>query len=280
MPSTFTRPAAPKQRHASSSALWPRVSQLHMISIAAMIALVLIGSVAIPMIDHETLKPSTDFPTWLKAISFYSNIPIKLGLVHVVLYGYELYYDPQSAQRHLGQRLSTMWLQFFEHPRWGQHFHMQLETVLQVCDIFVRRDERLHPRPKPSGENAPDPLALGLGAIAFLMALTNLITSCCYHTLSEQLIGAFLALGKLLAFDYHVDRERFNPLIGEVYTNPLVLVLSTVGVALLVLGLQAVFAGFPVVLVTLMHPTTLATAVFLGCHAARSLLATANTQAD
>eukprot|EP00514_Thraustochytrium_sp_LLF1b_P008971 CAMPEP_0184549790 /NCGR_PEP_ID=MMETSP0199_2-20130426/12307_1 /TAXON_ID=1112570 /ORGANISM="Thraustochytrium sp., Strain LLF1b" /LENGTH=301 /DNA_ID=CAMNT_0026944537 /DNA_START=144 /DNA_END=1049 /DNA_ORIENTATION=+ len=191
--------------------LWPRLTDGHLALSVMMISFMLLGSAVFPMIDHDTLKPSDEMPAWLKTVSHYSNIPVKLGAIHLVLYAAEMMVDQDLAERHMGQRMTTMWMQTIEHPRWGQHFHMQLEAVLQIADLLKR---------KRKGETSQFPsfLHVLLGVFAFIMVVTNFVTSCCYHTLSEQVIGAVLACVKLVGFDYWQDMENINVKVGQAYT--------------------------------------------------------------
>ncbi|GBG25611.1 Hypothetical Protein FCC1311_018302 [Hondaea fermentalgiana] len=239
---------------------WPRIRMAHVCVVTLMLFIMILGSVVMPTINEVTLKPSERFPPLAKAISFYSNIPIKLGLVHVFLYGCELYNDPANAERHIGQRLTTLWLQFFENPRWGQHFHMQLETFLQVIDILSREVEGKLPK----RSRYPDFVHAGLAIIVALMMITNLVTSSAYHTFYEQTIGAAAAIVKLL-FDYYVEVEFINPAIGASYTKPKALAGGALCTAVFVwCGRHLLSASLPVYLALLVHPTTLATVCFVG----------------
>jgi len=245
---------------------WPRLRAAHLGVAASMLTVLVIGSLFFPTIDYVTLKPGPAFPPMAKSVAFYSNIPIKLGAVHVFLYGAELYFDPRNAERHIGQRLTTLWMQFFENPRWGQHFHMQIETALQVIDIFSVDAEREVPRFPPMVRSV-------LGAIVWLMFVTNFITSSGYHTLEEQLIGAAVALLKLF-FDYYYSTEHVNSQIGSSYTEPRALL---GGVALTMVAVwfaRAMFAATASIeyLALIMHPTTLATLCFLGARATHMFL--------
>jgi hypothetical protein len=241
----------------------PRWGREHTLALAGMTALVLFGSLALSWFDTATLKPSNDMPAWLKSVSHWSNLPIKLGLVHVFLYGVELWHDPRSGERHVGQRLTTLWLQLIEDPRFGQHLHMQLETLLQLCDVRDRQRRGLVAR-------YPLWVQVGFLLIGLVMAVTNLVTSCCYHSLREQLIGLALAVAKLAAFDYLRATQDLNLRLGELYTIPGALV---AGVALLVALVALVWLTgadkeqWRLVL----HPTTLATVVLVGCALAKAL---------
>jgi len=244
---------------------FPRFTSLHFALIVAMLALLLVGSWWMPMIDVVTLKPDHRFPGWLKALSFYSNIPIKLGVMHAFIYGAELFWDPRSAERHIGQRLTTMWMQFFENPRWGQHFHMQLETVLQLADIADRQVA------SKTGPYYPTPVRIGFFAVAGLMAFTNLITSCCYHTLTEQLIGAALALFKIVCFDYFGKVEHVNHDIGTTYTDKRALALGVFATATIFFVFVPLLP--PAVSGVLHHPTSLATILFVKARGVSSVFA-------
>ena len=242
----------------------PRWGREHFAALAGMTALVLLGSLALPWFDAATLKPSSGMPAWLKAVSYWSNLPIKLGLVHAFLYGVELWHDPRSGERHVGQRLTTLWLQLAEDPRFGQHLHMQLETLLQLCDARERQRRGLVSRYPPW-------VQLGFLLVALAMAVTNLVTSCCYHSLREQLVGLALALAKLVAFDYLRSTQDLNLRLGELYTIPGAL---AAGVALLaaVLATAWLLVGADKEQWRLVvHPTTLASVVLLGCALAKAL---------
>lgn len=241
----------------------PRFTQRHVLGVLVMVLLMVVGSVLLPMMDAETLKPHQGFPAWLRQVSYATNVPIKLGVAHAFLYGCELALDPESGERHIGQRLTTLWLQFFEDPRWGQHFHMQLETVLQVADAFDRDDNRV------ASKRFPQAVRVVFAGIAAAMALTNLITSIGYHTFFEQMVGAVLAIAKLFFFDYLRDFEHINVSVGHAYTDLRALAGGVVLAALLCLVATLTDASWAKLA---MHPTTLATTCFIGCRATRAVL--------
>eukprot|EP00924_Labyrinthula_sp_SR-Ha-C_P003095 snap_masked-scaffold_50-processed-gene-1.62-mRNA-1 protein AED:0.20 eAED:0.20 QI:0/0/0/1/1/1/2/0/217 len=113
-------------------------TNIHFLGCTLMLSIMILGSYFFPTIDPVTLKPSDDFPLWLQTLSYYTNIPIKSGMLHFLLYAGEIFLINKTLFfKHFGQRLTTLWLQLFENPRWGQHFHMQTEGLLQIIDIFV-----------------------------------------------------------------------------------------------------------------------------------------------
>lgn len=164
-------------------------------------------------IDSTTLKPSNDFPPNLKKFSDLTNIPIKVGLFHFLLYFFEANLFPTILPFHIGQRLSTMWLQAFENPRWGQHFHMQVETLLQLIDLEQQAQNKSLPQ-----HGFMTFFRVFSGFFMLTMIFTNCVTSSAYHTLKEQLIGAFLAFIKLI-YDYSEIGNQVNFYIGRAFVN-------------------------------------------------------------
>lgn len=229
------------------------LTKLHLLCVALMGAVFVIGSTVFSVIDHDTLKPGDGFPPWLKTLSFYSNIPIKLGAVHGFLYGIELYRDGELFTFHVGQRLSTLWVQFFENPRWGQHLHMQTETLLQIVDVF-------------QSEKAQSYSALErylLIGCAVLFVLTNLITSIAYHTFEEQLIGFLLTLVKLF-LDYDIAMP-YNKEIGSAVKSVYAIAGGVVMIAL-ALALTHLTLSSTLILTIdkfILHPTVIATSIFI-----------------
>jgi len=224
-------------------------TRLHLIFVFVMFMIYIFGSYLLPTIDIKTLKPGPGFPQWLKAASYYSNIPIKLGVVHAAMFSLELYRSPKLFSRHVGQRLSTLWVQFFQHPRWGQHLHMQTETLLQVIDIHHLK----------RCSNVEEDM---LKCVGFLMMFTNFVTSSAYHTFEEQTIGFVFALVKLCV-DYSHFGAHLNSYIGSTLST-----INTLGSGLVFFAFF--FTLFNYVLAIemaaelLVHPTVMATTLFTG----------------
>lgn len=234
----------------------------HYVTVISMLVVLLIGSTIFSTIDIETLKPSESFPDIIKNISTITNFPIKIGLMHLVLYTFEYFYFPELVSTHIGQRLSTLWLQYFENPRWGQHFHMQMETALQICDIITRAD-------KVNGNRFKNKKKLfwmiGLvfcRLVLVAMLLTNFITSSAYHTFKEQCLGAVVALAKIV-FDYHSYGQKNNQFIGESLTTIPEITIA-IGVLFLCLGYIVLhLVGLDADSI-IAHPTVVATSFFMG----------------
>jgi len=244
--------------------LFPRLSVIHMYGLAVMLVLMVIGSFVFPMMDPDTLKPNEFFPSGLEIASFYFNVPVKLGLIHLIVYGLEYMHDSLSFERHIGQRLTTMWLQHFENARWGQHFHMQTETLLQVIDMLSRD----HRNQTPRKYNVVIKTVLLL--IALLMIVSNFITSTGYHSFYEQMLGALFTLFKVFGFDYLAVFQHVNETVGAAYDSKRnmitgIIVLSSVLCLVFVLGLYQELRDF------VLHPTVLATILFLGCNLGKFL---------
>lgn len=255
--STVSRPSWPQWVFESHFRDFPRLSRIHIVLICCMLSVLVAAGALFPMIDLDTLKPNEFFPSKLRVASFYSNIPIKMGLVHAIMYGVELVLDPYSAKRHIGQRMTTLWMQVFENPRFGQHFHMQLETGVQVLDMFKRDHENY--------VIYSWPIKAILCGIIVLMIFTNYITSCCFHTLEEQLVGALLALAKLTLIDYFRLCEPINKKVGSVYSNLRVLasglVFALVSIFLLDIGAKLGLLNQEF----LWNPVLLSSLLWLGC---------------
>ena len=224
----------------------------HLQCVVMMGLIFVVGSVIFPRIDRTTLKPDETFPTWLKKLSSAVNVPIKLGVFHMCFYGIELFRDEDIFAFHTGQRLTTLWFQFLQHRRWGQHLHMQTETLLQIVDVAQSGAF--------SSYSIPEKAVLAAGAC--MLCLTNLITSIAYHTWEEQAIGYLLTLAKLF-IDYGVGHEvnrtvgrslrSWRAVFGGVVTVAIVVVLSKVAVST---ELSEAIVEF------MLHPTVLATSVF------------------
>eukprot|EP00924_Labyrinthula_sp_SR-Ha-C_P003083 snap_masked-scaffold_50-processed-gene-1.49-mRNA-1 protein AED:0.06 eAED:0.06 QI:0/0/0/1/1/1/2/0/241 len=183
-------------------------TNIHFLGCTLMLSIMILGSYFFPTIDPVTLKPSDDFPSWLQTLSYYTNIPIKSGMLHFLLYAGEIFLINKTLFfKHFGQRLTTLWLQLFENPRWGQHFHMQTEGLLQIIDIFVY----LQKQPEDKKIN----LNKILQVFAFIFMFTNFVTSSAYHTLQEQVIGAIICYIKIF-FDYS-HFEHVNYRIGSTF---------------------------------------------------------------
>lgn len=229
------------------------VTAVHLQAVALMGLVFVFGSFMVPTIDRETLKPSEDFPIWLKNLSRLSNVPIKIGFVHAYIYAFEILRSPKLFPYHLGQRLTTLWVQFFEHHRWGQHLHMQVETVLQLVDLL--------------GRDSYSAMERGvLYGLVGLFFFTNFITSTAYHTWEEQSIGFVIALVKL-AVDYSVGAQ-WNKMVGETMQSRLAI---GGGLSLLALEYALVtylFASTEVSRIVF-HPTIIATTLFTGASGVR-----------
>lgn len=232
------------------------LDSFHAWGIVLMGALYILGSYTFPMIDHGTLKPNEDFPLWLKKLSYYSNVPIKIGAVHTCLYGIEFFRDRKLFSRHVGQRLTTLWVQFLEHPRWGQHLHMQTETLLQIFDIFSRS--------KPKDFSDIEVWILRFFVVLF--ALTNYLTSMGYHTFFEQTLGFVLCLAKLW-LDYTPFGLDLNSSIGDALNSLEAIVGGAVALllahVLVYLSLQGT-GRYEDAFYFLTHPTGVASCMFLG----------------
>mmetsp|Transcript_1534 Transcript_1534/g.1746 ORF Transcript_1534/g.1746 Transcript_1534/m.1746 type:complete len:262 (+) Transcript_1534:101-886(+) len=225
------------------------LSFVHVFYLLSMFTLFLVGSIVYPTIDQETLKPGPLFPKWLKSISYYSNIPIKYGAVHLSLYALEFYRSPSLFTRHIGQRLTTLWFQVFQHPRWGQHLHMQTETLLQVVDVHSLASFR----------KAELDFCKTIGG---LMLFTNLITSSAYHTFKEQAIGFFFTLLKLVG-DYSKLGHDINHFVGSVLGRRETLAFGLAFATFLFCVVKYILAHEPLT-DFLAHPTVSATAVVSG----------------
>jgi len=226
-----------------------------------MLFLMVMGSGPLAMIDDLTLKPNSDFPQALESISYSTNLFIKYGALHLLFFGVELIYDKETAARHIGQRFTTLWMQMFEHHRWGQHFHMQVETLLQVVDSLQHRKEKY-----------PVYSRMFLIMIGFVMCLTNLITSIGYHTWREQLIGALLALLKVFLFDYSNSSSWVNYRVGFCFTNKRQIIIGLgfvcfLSAACTVLRLNGIWP--------LTQPQIFTSCFYFGCELVEYLLTTA-----
>lgn len=164
---------------------WPHV---WMILLSALVVLVF-GSMSV--MDETTLKPSVKFTGPVKQLAYWTNIPIKLGLVHFGLYliEYVVVQNNLLTYSHVGQRMTTLWFQLVQNKRDGQHLQMHLETLMQVCDLW----------------SVVRPQAVWLQALLIGVVLgvfvQNALTSLAYHSLAEQLLGLVLFLCKYLVFD-------------------------------------------------------------------------------
>lgn len=241
------------------------LTMLHLQCVALMGLIFVVGSIGFPYIDRSTLKPNDSFPSWLKAVSYAVNVPMKLGLFHMVLYGIELFRDHHIFTFHTGQRLTTLWFQFFQHQRWGQHLHMQTETLLQIVDVYQSDGFRTY--------TVAEKTVLASGAC--VLCVTNLITSVAYHTWEEQVIGYLITLAKLFV-DYGYG-TKVNQKIGRSLRSWHALVGGFIAVAVIVAlsKLMLSSSASKVVSAFMLHPTVLATGIFVagfGYHYVQELL--------
>jgi hypothetical protein len=216
-----------------------------------------ISSTYFSTIDLDTLRPKKDeMNADLLRFSKWSNYYIKFGFMHLSLYALEFFRTSKSSplnknnkntndifEFHIGQRLTTLWYQFFQNERYGQHLHMQIETALQICDdLFINKTafpttiERLY-----------------LYFIGFLMLFTNAVTSSGFHTFEEQTYGFIYCIVKLI-YDYSNVGLIVNKQIGSTLSNLVQIVAGFifVGIGILFNELQ------------MLHPTVIATLFLLG----------------
>jgi hypothetical protein len=117
--------------------------------------------------------------------------------VHFVLYFVELTLltlgdDTSLFATHIGQRLTTLWFQLLQPPRYGQHLQMHLETLMQIADCMnLHQVERKRMRW----------LYVFFGFISLGIYIQNALTSLAYHSMAEQTWGFGLFLAKYLYFD-------------------------------------------------------------------------------
>ncbi|KAH9246830.1 hypothetical protein BASA81_015608 [Batrachochytrium salamandrivorans] len=160
-----------------------------MILLSALVVMVF-GSMS--LMDEVTLKPSLRFTGPVKQLAYWTNIPIKFGLVHFVLYlvEYLVVQNNLLTYSHVGQRMTTLWFQLVQHKRDGQHLQMHLETLMQVCDLW-----------SVTLGNCSLWLRVMLLGMVLGVFVQNAVTSLAYHSLVEQLLGLGLFLCKYLLFD-------------------------------------------------------------------------------
>ena len=195
--------------------------------------------------DAATLRPRDSLAGWVVAVGRATNRPVRQGLLHAAAYAVELGWDRLAGRRHVGQRLTTLWIQVAQHGRWGQHVQMQLETLAQVCDASARSKAGMVAYPLPA--------RVGMAALAVGMLAQVALTSVGWHSLHEQAVGVALGLGKL-AFDYTATGSKINDRVG-----------FALGEAVHWLGgFLAVSAAYGVHGVAALHPTVMATLLFVG----------------
>jgi hypothetical protein len=159
--------------------------------------------------------------------------------------------DYDAFSLHTGQRVTTLWYQYLQHHRWGQHLHMQVETLLQVLDLVTlgaivverRRGTRSSATSDTVESSKRQQLRRGyrerpvaqafLAIVVLLMVIQNLITSSAYHTLAEQLVGYVLCCFKL-AWDYTEAGSCFNSAVGKPMASASNLLVSVVAVVVLI----------------------------------------------
>jgi len=199
-------PSVPYVRMNRNELTRPKVYRLHAVLIlVAMVTFIVFGLPGISVMDPESMKPRKGFNPTLKAIAIATNVPIKLGVVHGILYAFEFFLDPNLFKRHVGQRLTTLWFQLFQFQRFGQHLQMHIETLVQAADVLTSKS----------------PLARHTVVKVFLYVVIagvltqNALTSLGWHSLKEQAIGFGLGMLKLVAFDLAPHGARLNRYLGE-----------------------------------------------------------------
>lgn len=219
-------------------------TRIHVVLLVTAVALGLVC--ALPrytFFDALSLKPKAMHPA-IREVARITNIPIKLGMVHLAFYLVEFFRDPAMFQRHCGQRLGTLWWQFLlQNERWGQHLQMQIETCMQVADAMQRRDvakySSLH--------------LLLFAVITALLLCQAALTSLGWHDFDEQFKGFCLAIVKL-AFDYSPLGQRLNFQLGTAFA----VAVHWIGGSALVAAAHAVNDFAP------LHPTLTMTLFFAG----------------
>jgi len=220
------------------------LTALHVAAVAATAAAFFaFSSPAVTYFDPETLRPTPDFPAWVRAAAHATNVPIKLGVLHVALYATEFWYDRGLFRRHVGQRFTTLWYQLPQPPRYGQHLQMQLETLMQLCDALARREAAAYPLGA----------VVAIGGAGTVVMAQSALTSIGWHSMQEQSAGFALALLKL-ALDYSPYGVRVNERVGGSLSDAA----QWAGGALM-LGTGYVVNGFEA-----LHPTAVATLIFAG----------------
>lgn len=199
-------------------------------------------------IDELTLRPSHHFPKEVKWFCNITNKPIKYGVLHFVFYTMEFFKDKDQFQIHVGQRITSLWMQTLQHHRNGQHLQMQIETLLQIADCFF-------PRAIYSSSNGETKYTSILERAillisASMLVITSILTSMAYHTHDEQMIGLGFAFLKLF-FDYTIGIQ-VNGMIGQVLREAI-----QIAVGFIALGITIATDMAPG-----MTPTAMATVIF------------------
>ena len=204
--------AAVAQQRSDETGKDMNVSVLSVFEIACVLSLalcaVMTGCLLFPTINLATLKPGPGMSDWLLSVSRMTNIPIKLGILHGCLYFIEWSNGKSRGtvlSTHIGQRLTTLWVQGFQNPRWGQHLHMQIETMLQILEAM--------------------PVVGTFGTLfltsAFIALLTQAgITSSGFHTFEEQMLGFLSAVAKSVILDRLIPMAgRVNEFVGSPFRD-------------------------------------------------------------
>jgi len=221
----------------------PKVYMLHAwLMFIAFALFVIFSSPYLSMMNPETNRPHEHFHPTLKTIAKLSNVPIKLGIFHGVLYFGEFFLDPQLFKRHIGQRFTTLWYQLFQHHRYGQHLQMHMETLIQLADAL--HSSKLSQRVV---------VQIAIWTAILIVLLQDAMTSVGWHSFEEQAIG--FGIGALkLCFDLTARGARVNNLIGESLSRGIQWIGGAVS-----LGVAIFLNDF-----TPMHPTAMATIIFMG----------------
>jgi len=205
------------------------ITRFHVVMLSLAVFLGLIF--AMPNLSHfdpASQRPLTSMDPFIKHLARVTNVPIKLGAVHLCLYLIEFIKDPVLFRRHVGQRLTTLWWQMLQNHRLGQHFQMQIETCMQIADVLTRRSEARY--------NVGH--CVVFAGISILIFCQAALTSLGWHNFNEQFAGFSLAMVKLL-FDYSVQGTKLNDAVGGLLS----IALHWVGGAFLVL-LGHVYSDF------------------------------------
>lgn len=230
----------------------PKVYRLHLILVSLALLFAMAFSLpGISVMDPVTLKPHKGFNPTLKTIARVTNIPIKLGIVHGVLYMMEYIIDPELFKRHVGQRLTTLWYQLIQFPRFGQHLQMHVETLVQAADALYSK--------KMFGNLL---VRAVLWTVITGILVQDALTSLAYHSFTEQVVGFGLGIVKLLCFDWAARGSRINKAVGESLARGI----QWIGGALSLSGGLLLNDFAP------LHPTLMATLLCIGGAATLLLL--------
>jgi len=252
---------------------FPRWTDKHALACLLMALLAVVCAAKFNIMDPKTHRPVGSY--MFTAIAYSTNIFIKNGLMHFILYTIEALYDQQAVKYHIGQRVTTLWAQALQNPRWGQHLHMQVECLLQICDVLGRESKRPLDKKVFGERNQYGQTIKGtLYCIALTCVVTNGITSIGYHNLYEQCMGLACTALKLI-FDYYQPTEEVNYEIGSMYLRKDTLITGILAHVLFFITFH--FGLLDWLLHSsyddnfLLHPTTVANVVFFGCLSKRLL---------